>query len=381
MDFKKADKVFDWIERHGVAFSDAKKERGSALKDDTVWKYKATFHRIMSLVEIKTGKSDPMKVKPSDVYAVIGDLIKEYHGGKTANSSFLRGVDDALHAFKEASKASGVYKREIRLGDKRVISKTLNQEMVFRRARDTSVAPMDRADMEKVVAELEKSKSPVKEQAIQVMRLQFETGKRISAVLKSKVGDYDGKQQYTTYDDKGGKDNETFFLRPAAKDLLDAAVKGKKRGDDLFRVKYTQTKNPNKIGQQKSPEKARKQISNLIKRAAKTADIKLPDHMSYSSHSTRKGFAREQRKFYKTLTEPQVREELARRRKLDKDLDKRIDNCLQSIKNKFKNKERAAKRDFTHDEVIRLLVSTDINHSRLDVMRYYLMDFDFSKKK
>lgn len=382
MNFNKSDKVWEWLDKQQMGFSDKKKENGSGLSDRTIAKYKYDFNRLMKLVEAETGKTDPMKVKPNDVYRIIDKMVEEYKVGKTANASFLRGIDDSLHAFKEASKASGVFKRELRLGDKKKIQETLNQEKVYRRASDTSVMKASREDVEKVVRELEKSTSPAKEVAIKALKLEFETGRRISAILRSQVGNYDAKSgQYVTYGDKGGKDNETFFLTPGARDILDTVIHkdGAKKsdGDMMFKIKYIQHRDPNKIGQDKSVESMRKQVSSLLQSAAKRAGVNRGG-LTFSSHSCRKGFADERCTFYlTTMTPVERREELKRRKSLDENLSNRIDKVLEHIKLKFKIEENAKKRDFTDTEITKLLVSTDINHSRIDVMRYYLMDYDF----
>lgn len=382
MNFNKSDKVWEWLDKQQMGFSDKKKENGSGLSDRTIAKYKYDFNRLMKLVEAETGKTDPMKVKPNDVYRIIDKMVEEYKVGKTANASFLRGIDDSLHAFKEASKASGVFKRELRLGDKKKIQETLNQEKVYRRASDTSVMKASREDVEKVVRELEKSTSPAKEVAIKALKLEFETGRRISAILRSQVGNYDAKSgQYVTYGDKGGKDNESFFLTPGARDILDTVIHkdGAKKsdGDMMFKIKYIQHRDPNKIGQDKSVESMRKQVSSLIQSAAKRAGVNRGE-LTFSSHSCRKGFADERCTFYlTTMTPVERREELKRRKSLDENLSNRIDKVLEHIKSKFKIEENAKKRDFTDTEITKLLVSTDINHSRIDVMRYYLMDYDF----
>lgn len=385
VNFKKSDKVWEWLMKSGIGFSKGKIERGSGLARSAVMKYKTDFNRLMKMVEKETGKNDPMKVKPNDVYKVIDKLIKEYHGGNKALANFLRGIDDALHAFKECSKASGVFKRELRLGDKRVISQKLNDEKVYRRSKDTTVMKASRDDMEKVVAQIEKSRASreVKDVAINVVRLEFESGRRISGILRSQVGNYDEKNGvFTTYGDKGGKDNESFYLSQGAKEILDKLSRNengekKKDGDMMFKVKYTQHKDPNKRGQDKSVDNIRKQVSNLIKNCAERADVNR-DGQKFSSHSCRKGYANERADYYiDNMTAEERKEELERRKKHDKALSERIDKCLEHIKSKFKNEDKKEKREFTDIEIIKLLVSTDINHSRIDIIRYYLMDYQF----
>lgn len=385
MNFKKSDKVWEWLMKSDMAFSKGKLERGSGLANSAVTKYKTDFNRLMKMVEAETGKTDPMKVKPNDVYKVVDKLIKEYHEGKTANANFLRGIDDSLHAFKECSKISGVFKRELRLGDKRVISQKLNDEKVYRRSKDSSVMKATREDMEKVVVEIEKSRASreVKDVAINVVRLEFESGRRISAILRTQAGNYDEKNgTYTSYGDKGGKDNESFYLSQGAKEILDKLSRNengekKKDGDMMFKIKYTQHKDPNKAGQDKSVDNMRKQVSNLIKNSAARAGVNR-DGQKFSSHSCRKGYANERADYYiGSMTAEERKEELERRKNQDKNLAERIDKCLEHIKSKFKNEDKKEKREFTDIEIIKLLVSTDINHSRIDIIRYYLMDYEF----
>ncbi|MDZ4507699.1 hypothetical protein ORM40_23785 [Bacillus cereus] len=372
MNFKKSDKVWEWLDKQHVGFSDRKKERKSALADSAVEKYKTDFNRMMKMVEVETGKNDPMKVKPSDVYKVIDKLIAEFHAGETQHASFLRSVDDSLYAFKEASKASGVYKREIRLGDKRKISEKLNEEKVFRKSEFSTVLQGNRESLNKVLDELDKMKSPAVQVAKDVLKLEFETGRRISAILRSKVENYDKvTEQFVSLGDKGGKNNESYFLSKGAREILDRVTKDKSKGDMMFKIQYTQNKE--RKGQDKKVQNIRKQISGLIKTAARRAGVNL-GKKTFSSHSCRKGYAKERAMEYAKMTPEQRKNELDRRRALDPKLDKQIDKVLENIKGKFKNKDKAELREFTDQEILRLLVSTDINHSRLDVLRYYLSD-------
>lgn len=391
MNFDKSDKVWEWLDKQKMAFSQKKIDNESALSDRTVQKYKETFERAMNMIEERTGKSDPMKVRPNDTYALVKELIGEYKSGKTQNASFLRGLDDALHAFKEASKASGTYSREMRLGDKRVISGMLNEEKVYRHAKDTTVQVGTREDTEKVIAEIKKMRiSPqAKKVAENVLRLELETGRRIHAILNTKVDNFDAaKGTFTSLGDKGGKDNISYFLTSTARTILEkhsVNEKGKTKsgGDMMFKIKYTQHKDPKKIGQDKSVDAMYKQISNYIKVAAKRAKVnRVEDGKKFSSHSTRKGFANERADHYiGTMTAKERRDELERRRRLDPELDKRVQNVLENIRAKFKIEGNAKKREFTDKEIVKLLVSMDIDHSRIDVMRYYLLDYDFSALK
>jgi integrase len=397
MNLKESDLVWEWLEKQQTkgkkenqlkAISERKKERGSGLAFGAIEKYKYLFHTLMELVEKKTGKNDPIKVKPNDVYSVIDNLILEYQNGKTGISSFLRGIDDALHIFKEASKVSGVYKRELRLGDKRVIAKKLNDKKVYRKAKDTTVMQATREDMEKVIVEIEKSKSnrKAKDMAIAVLRLEFTTGKRIRGLLRSKVGNYDpNTDQYINYGDKGGKNNEVYFLTSEAKMILDKLVLKpnglrKSDGDMLFKIQFTQHKDSNKNGQDKPVDAMYNQISTIVKNAAKKAGVNLVEEgRKFSSHSCRKGFGVERANFYlSTMNAFERKKELERRVQLDPRLGERVNKVLENIKSKFKIKKNAQKRDFTDVEIVKLLVSTDINHSRIDVMRYYLLDYNFS---
>jgi integrase len=400
MNLTKSDMVWEWLikqqlkgeketgEKPLKSFSKRKRERGSGLALGAIEKYKSTFNKWMEIVEKKTGKDDPIKVRPNDTYAIVQELILEYKNGVTSLSSFLRGLDDALHAFKEASKVSGVYKKEIRLGDKRIISSMLNKEKVFRRAKDTSVMQATREDMEKVVVEIERSRAnqQAKDVAITVLKLEFATGRRVRALLRSKVGNFNPlMEQFVSFGDKGGKDNESFFLTFEAKSILEQLVlkpdgTKKKDGDMMFKIQYSQHKDAKKNGQDKKVDAMYDQIARIIRNSAKRAGVnRIEDNLYFSSHSCRKGFGVQRADFYiKNMTKNEREIELERRRQLDPKLSERIDKVMENIKGKFKIKQNADKRVFTDIEIVKLLVSTDINHSRIDVMRYYLMDYNFN---
>lgn len=155
---------------------------------------------------------------------------------------------------------------------------------------------------------------------------------------------------------------------------MDKLTAGKSDRSAIHVIKYSENHpDPNKRGQDKGVTAMRKEMSALIKEAAEEAGVNY-EEAKFSSHSCRKGYAEERAIDYLKMGEADGRKELERRRQLDPNLDARIEKVMDNIKSKFKIKANAAKREFTHKEVVQLLVSTDINHSRKDVMRYYLTE-------
>jgi integrase len=379
MDFRRSDEVYDWGKENRKAVSDKKIENQKSLSDSSYKTYKSDFHSICRLAGKLSGKTKITQIKPNDMYQAFKYLKEEAIHKKEISPYTVRKYDDAVHFFVKYSKESGVYKNQMRIGDKRKIEEILKDKSTYRKAKDSKVAPLMRDDVNKIVKELEKSRSPYKNQAIDALHLEFLTGKRISSILNAKAGNYKSDlDMFKTVGDKGNKTNPTFMLRVEAKQILDRLSQGKKAGTHLFTMKHgNNVKDKNKRNQDKSVESMYKTVDNLlnntIKKMVKKGALVPPEGKKFTTHSFRKGHAVENSiQYVRTFnTYTLAKNELERRQKIDPGLTKRINSELVNIRAKHKIKENAKKREFTYLELIKLLISTDINHSRVSVVRFY----------
>jgi hypothetical protein len=377
MDFSKLDASFQWVKGvNRVGFSKKKIKNNSNLGHSSVDKYMYELHTMYNYMEENYGLEKVEKVTPKMMYQYYTDRSKEYHEGNTAIGWHLHSLDDAIHAFQHFAVESGQYSYTPKLGKKEKMEAILKEEKVKRHSADTSVNASNREDISAVCDYLRNEVgTSAANVAADVLWGEFVSGKRISAQLRHRVGDYD-KENGTlmSWGDKGGKNNKGRLKEEAKEHYNKLTMKEdgaeKKAGAPMLSIKYV---NGDKAGMDKTIAQMRTQVSDLIKDAS---DILLEQGIisePVSSHGARKAYAQEGAE---ELIVNYEREELQKilddMIKDDPKLQRKVNNVMENIRSKFKIKENAAKRQFTKKDLVSLITSIEISHSRIDVMRFYL---------
>lgn len=145
--------------------------------------------------------------------------------------------------------------------------------------------------------------------------------------------------------------------------LLREQVTGKKNGAPVFQMK-------NRRGQDKSIASAVKALKENIRLAAIRAGVDKGGK-KYTTHSARKAFAQEQMNRYARKTMQQLQHEIGHRIVTDPTLKKKYDQTLRNVRAKLTATSPNKHRELKHKELCAWLVSTDLGHGRLDVVRYY----------
>lgn len=376
MEFNKIDSVFDWMIKNNVTgFSKGKMERGAGLDRDTVKKYKYELHTMYkNIQEWKLeyeGKkiTDPTRIKQKDVLDYIDRGMEDYKNGNMSVAYHLHALDDAIHAFTSHAVSSGQFKYFSSLPKKEKIAEMLKVNKVYRVAAETTIFPNTRDEVKVVCDELRSMKTPAGEVAADALWAEFTSGRRISATLRHKAGNFNSENQtLISIGDKGNKTNFTGLTDEAAEHYA-KLTEAKKDGTAVFSIKY---KHGPKKGQDKSVEEMRKQVTSLINEACKRIKKKKGVEITVTSHGARKGFAQERATELLQKSKAELVKELDRIKAQDPKISRKIDNVLVNIKSKIKNDDYRNRREFTRKELVVLVTSCLINHSRLDVMRYYL---------
>ncbi|MFA9557927.1 hypothetical protein ACERII_11525 [Evansella sp. AB-rgal1] len=370
MDFTKLDNVFKWMKANKVTgMSKKKKDNGSGFSNGTNSKYKYELHTMYNYMENHWGVTDFAKLKQKDYFRYYDERIKEYHEGNTSVAYHLRGLDDAMAAFNHYCVNAGEFQYKLKFPKKEKLSHLMDEMNVYRKAKDSSVMAASRKDVVAVCTYLREMKTQAGSVAADALWGEFLTGRRINAQLRHKVGNFNEEEgSLTSCGDNGGKDN-FGFLRSEAIEHYSKLCEGKRDGSPILTIQYQLG---TKAGQDKSIEKMRVHISELIKTASDTLIEEGKLDNPVTSHSARKGFAQEEAFHLLHKTKKELEKELDKIAGQDPKLKSKFNNVLKNIRDKFKNPKNAAKREFTKKELVSLLVSVSISHSRIDVMRYYL---------
>jgi integrase len=362
---RRIDHVFERVKMQGLTFGEhASKKR---LADRTIQTYRDVVKAYANYLFRTYGISDISKAKPRHAYEYMDKQIALYESSDPSVSAFtMRRFAHALHAFREASAVTGIYKGKLKLGDKRKLLARLNDGGVYRRSAASRTLKAQHSDYMKVQKQLQGSKSPNAAVIASIHQVQRYVGARITEVISM-------RKQDLTFHKNGkltirikGKGGLVRFVTTDHKptiDILKEQVTGKQAGAPVFQMK-------NSRGQDKSIIAAVKSLKENIRLAAIHAGVDQKDK-KYTTHSARKAFAQEQMNDYAHKTIRQLQRETGERITADPALKKKYDQTLRNVRAKITPTSPNKNRDLNHKEFCTWLVSTDLGHGRLDVVRYY----------
>ncbi|WP_027086840.1 tyrosine-type recombinase/integrase [Cohnella panacarvi] len=361
INISKIEQVFYRAKQNGLTFGDhAKKKR---LSDRTVQTYCDVVKAYANYLHREHG-IDIIKAKPKHAYDYIKERIEKFHKGQ-ASAFSLRRFAHAIHAFREASQKTGVFKGKVKIGDKREILQMLTDNNVFRKSADSKTLKANHADYLEVQREIINSRSPNASTTAQIHQIQRYLGARIHEAVKMKVNDLVfGKGIVTvTIKGKGGLVRHVTTDHGPTIELLQSQARGKKNGTPLFSI-------INKLGQDKSLRSSVKAMKDNIRSAAKRAGVDR-EGKTYTSHSARKAFAQAEMDRYSVWNVSQLKSEVGKRIAADPSLKTKYDKTLHNIRAKISDCSPNKSRDLSHKELCQWLVSTALGHGRNDVIRYY----------
>ncbi|WP_096201858.1 site-specific integrase [Bacillus sp. FJAT-45350] len=365
----KIDKVFDKVKEQGLTFGNH--HRKKQLADRTVETYRNVVQAYANYLYREHGVYDIARAKPRYAYDFIDKQIKEYKcNDPTVSAYTMRRFAHALHSFYEASKVTGVFRGNVKVGDKREILKRITAAGIFRKSIDSKTLKASHSDYAKVQSEILKLRSPNTDVISKIHQTQRYLGARITEAISLKKSDL-------TYLDDGsllvrikGKGGLVRFVTTKHKDticMLENQVMGKKEGAPVFQVKNT-------YQQDKSIRHSKKLVEENIRKAALNANVDRGGK-KYTSHSARKAYAQYQMDNYCNMTKHQLKQEVAAKINLDPYLKVKFNTTIKNIRAKVKSEIRT-KRRLTHKELCLWLTSVDLGHGRIDVVRYYA-DYHF----
>lgn len=377
--YKKLDKVFS---RAQLENSDEKKEKLIELEeltkgtpeyekkskeigqirtisDGTKQTYKDVLKSVIRESERKFGVTEWKNLKPEHTESILNDKIAR---GESPNN--IRKVVHALEFFQVHTVKTRVFKeKHIDVCDYQKNLDTIREKGVIRRSADSHRYKATKEESLLVIEEMEKYNPKL----AAVARYQLLTGFRISEAIRQKLEYVDlVNDKHHAIGAKGGLNNvvSTNHHTQKDKEFLSELMKKPESGTDRI---FHREKDKN--GNYKSDEQIRLSMTRLANRCAKRLGIG-GDGLTFSSHSFRGAFALDRMEYYAgnyknldKIIEDKIKEQPRLREKYD--------NFEKRIRDKVKPELRAERKikDF---EKIQWLVSTDLNHSRQDIVRYYI---------
>lgn len=355
----KIDNVMAYIKKEKINFDPKKPNK--ALADTALKTYGDLVKTYNTWLEENHGISID-KSKPRHAYEYFQSEIDQYKNGE--GSAFtVKKFPHALHAFFACSKDSGEFGKQLKVGDKRVMLDMTREQEVYRKASESTRMKADYKIWEKVQSEVGKQKSRYTGYVLDIHEAQAQLGLRVSEAVKMQVKDIDFEKATIRVKGKGGLvrhipiQNKEYLVK------LKGLCKGKKGGADVFRTTNRKGNPP--------PREYRSQIvQESVKKAALSAGVNQ-EKKKYTTHSARKAFAQERVNTLKKMTNKELQEYFEKRKQEDPKIAEKADTLLKNIKKKFRNKDNAKKRVLSRKEIILYLISCEIGHFRIDIMRFY----------
>ena len=358
-------------EKRAVLDGEKEYESTRGLSDGGKKTYFKDFERVRKEIYYKYGISDVEKIEYKHFKGVISDRIES---GQSPNT--IKKVVQAVNFVQSVGVETGVFKN-LNLTDHEDMLQYLKNEDIERSYSNSHRYKADENECQRVIEELYTYKDGKYKDYAELARLQLLTGGRRSEVIGLETKEVHVNEQKVEFlDAKGGLDNTvwcnhwTFNDKTFVSNLIDSSRErhfSKSNIDDekIFRFK-------DKNGNYMTEDKVAERLNRLVKEAAERIGVG-EEGKTFTSHSLRGGYAHGRVKQYSKLKSKPGGIDAAIQQKIEEQprLKSRYQKFEKHIKDKVKKENRAA-RQIQDYEKIQWLVSVDLNHSRQDIVRYYV---------
>lgn len=357
----KIDQVYTKVKEDKITFDDKNKNK-KQLTDRTINTYNGIVKSYNNWLE-KTHGISVDRAKPRHAMEYLETKIQAYEKGNGSAFS-MRQLAHALHSFREASHKTGVFKHTCKCADKNKMLGTLTERGIFRKASDSTTLKANHSDYEKVQKEVEKSNTNrhLKEEIKTVHELQRYCGMRVHEAVKMKVKDIDLAGGTVFIKGKGGHERTVKIESKELLDKLKDLCKGKNANSQVIIARK-------RDGNQLTNSEFGKRVKEEIRGAAEKSGVDR-NAKKYTTHSGRKAYAQAQMDKYKSYSKNQLKNEIAKRCQ-DNKTKRKYDAVIKNIRKKITEGSKNEGRKLNNKEMCLFLVSLDLGHYRLDVVRYY----------
>jgi len=303
----------------------------------------------------KFGITHWKQLKPEHTEQLLVERIKSGQSPST-----IRKVAHSLEYVNQHAQKTRVFNENFNITDHTKMLKIMKENKVIRKAENSHRYKANSDECQAVLKEMEK-RNPY---LASIARYQFLTGFRVSEAISQKEKNLDIENgKHIAEKAKGGLTNivHTNHHNQEEKEFLENLKKNydKETGRIFHRQKDSK-------GNYKSDVKIQSALTRLAGRCAKKLGIGGSKGQTFSSHSFRGGFALIRMTHY--CKNHDKLDDLIKE-KISED-PKRLNERFNMFKKRIYEKRGTTEiKDF---EKVQWLVSTDLNHSRQDIVRYYV---------
>ncbi|MBH0159637.1 hypothetical protein [Fictibacillus sp. 26RED30] len=299
-------------------------------------------------------------LRPENTQELLLDRIAT---GQSANT--IRKVAHALDFINEHATKTRVFKEKdnFNVTNHKLMLEIIEEFNIVRHYKDSHRYKANPAECLLVLEEMGK-RNPY---LASIARYQYLTGFRVSEAIRQKEEYIDLiHDKHEAIKAKGGLDNIVYTNHHNKEEkafLADLKTNFDKETGRVFK------RQKNAQGNYKSDEEIRRAITRLARRSADKLGISGTNGETFSSHSFRGGFAYNRMIYYCSNYEKLdslIKEKISEQ-------DERLEGKYEEFKRRIKEKcSNPCERKIQDYEKIQWLISTDLNHSRQDVTRFYV---------
>ncbi|GEN55509.1 hypothetical protein [Halobacillus faecis] len=337
------------------------------ISDGTVKTYSDQAKGILKEANQRFGVREWKHFKPEHAQKILQSRIDQ---GMAANS--VRKTAHALEYINKNVNKVNVFKKnqKIEVTDHKKMLETIKQNGVVRRAKDSHRLKANPEQARAVIKEMEKYNKHYAD----IARYQLLSGFRITEAVSQKAEYIDlENNKHQAIDAKGGLNNVVYTSHHTKEDK--EFLQSLKNGQDAETGRvFERLKDKN--GNYRKDSSVSKSVTRLARKCADKLGIEGAEGQTFSSHSFRGVYGLERMEEYAAhhdkldgIIEEKIREQPR--------LYKKYVNFEARIREKIIVENRGD-REITKEEKIRWLVSTDLNHSRQEVVRFYVDNMDIS---
>lgn len=310
----------------------------------------------------KFGISDPLKIKKEHT----DWLIREDMAGLSVNH--IKKTEQAFNFLNSHAVASGVYKKvkeeDLDIIDHKEMLEYFREEGIVRSSEHSHRYKANDLECEDVIAEMYAFAGGKNAEYADIARFEYLTGGRGIEAIRQQNRYIDLENEKVDFiNAKGGLNNTVWAHHWTNEDkkFIKGLIDNADEDGRLFRIK-------DENGNYRTDYEVKKTVNDMAKRAAKRINLDTGDK-EFTAHCFRGGFAYARTTEYTSLSSQQIDEVIRRKIEEQPRLKKRYENFEKHIRDKVQDPDKRVIEDF---EKVQWLVSVDLNHSRQDVVRYYI---------
>jgi len=374
---KKIKSTFLKIKSMGIS----NKKSGRQNSDNTIEQYEALMLNYAERLKSDFGIVDITRAKKEHFEKYLNEGISKYGKGDLRQAHSLNKLISAIEMFREGSKETGIFKKEVELIDKESARETMQYFNVKRLSESTETMSIEEDIGKQIALELLNSRSPNKEEVKKAWELAQASGARAMDVLSMTAKDVEENGCWIR-NSKGGLTSFVPYIDHKEKAFIQGLAKDRKDDAPLIQMKK-------KDGKVMSKDSMKSLLEREVKKAGERVMTVREQVVHYKFrgkdgklhwksavvdqkikfHSSRKAFVNKRFDFYNRLDEEELQKLLDERFK-----DENVHRKYQTAEKRINDtRKKSSPRGLYRYEKALFLSSIDSRHFRIDIMRSYYL--------